>query len=354
MSRRTVTILSMILAAITLIADPAGAEKKKKKKGDKKTDPYAEYVWPSPPDDPRIRLVDVISSRADVEGKSRMKKALIGISDSSPYDRLSKPFAVEIDSQGRFFVSDPTLAAVMRFDRDGRRMDVLGTKGGFRLAKPMGLGMGPDDILYVADASLKRVMTYDPEGDLGKVYGRSGELKHPTDVAIDREGTMIFVADAQAHRIVVFDAEEGGRLYEFGQHGPGEGEFNYPTSIAMTEDGSLLVVDQANARVQLLTTEGEFLDQLGSRGSGYGQFTRPKDVAVDEFGFIYVTDYAFGNVQLFDVDFQLLTFIGSGGTGPGQFAGASGVAARGDQFAIVDQAGRRLQIFRYLESRGGE
>ncbi|HEX9187860.1 MAG TPA: hypothetical protein VGB87_12340, partial [Vicinamibacteria bacterium] len=77
-------------------------------------------------------------------------------------------------------------------------------------------------------------------------------------------------------------------------------------------------------------------------------FVRPKDVAVDEAGFLYVTDAAFGNVQIFDADLQLLTFVGAGGESPGQFQIASGVAVRGDRFAIVDQLGRRVQVFRYL------
>ena len=107
-------------------------------------------------------------------------------------------------------------------------------------------------------------------------------------------------------------------------------------------------MDQINARVQVLTEAGGFLAQLGGLGVGYANFVRPKDVAVDEEGFVYVTDAAFGNVQIFDADLQLLTFVGSGGEGPGQFQIASGVAVRGDRFAIVDQLGRRVQVFRYL------
>ena len=86
----------------------------------------------------------------------------------------------------------------------------------------------------------------------------------------------------------------------------------------------------------------------------FGNFVRPKDVAVDDVGFIYVTDNAFNNLQLFDADFSLLTFVGEGGDGPGRFNGASGVAVRGDTFAIVDQLGHRLQIFRFLGSKTGE
>ena len=93
---------------------------------------------------------------------------------------------------------------------------------------------------------------------------------------------------------------------------------------------------------------GDYLDQFGSRGIGFGNFVRPKDIAVDEVGFVYVTDNAFNNFQLFDFDFTLLTFVGAGGRGPGQFQGASGIAVQGNQIAVVDLLGARLQLFRFV------
>ena len=53
-------------------------------------------------------------------------------------------------------------------------------------------------------------------------------------------------------------------------------------------------------------------------------------------------------LQWLDVDFTFLTFVGEAGTQPGQFYGASGIAIRGDEFAVVDQLSRRLQIFRFI------
>ncbi|MCP4249238.1 MAG: 6-bladed beta-propeller, partial [bacterium] len=115
--------------------------------------------------------------------------------------------------------------------------------------------------------------------------------------------------------------------------------------------GNLFVVDQLNSRVQIFTPDGEFYDQFGSLGTNFGNFVRPKDVAVDPFGFIYVSDGGLNNLQLFDLDLQLLTFVGSGGTGPGQFMIASGIAVHGDEFAVVDQLNRRVQVFRFLAER---
>lgn len=337
---------------ILLLAGGEVEAKKKKKQEEKVEDPYADFVWPPPPDPPRIKLEQIIRGRADVEaGESKLKKALLGASPQSPYDRLRKPFAVAFDSHGRILVTDTETHALLRFDRQEGQMDVFGTRGVVQLRVPLGIGMGPDDTAYVADAGLRQVVAYDPEGKLVKVFGRGEELLNPTDAALSPDGDKLYVADSKAHHIVVFDAETAEKLAVLGRRGEGQGEFNFPTSLAFGPEGYLYVVDQINSRVQMLDGDGEAIDAFGSLGIGFGNFVRPKDVAVDEVGFIYVTDNAFNNVQLFDVDFSLLTFVGEGGGGPGRFLGASGVAVRGDEFAVVDQLGRRIQVFRFLVSK---
>lgn len=348
-SRKLLTCLLAALVLLLLTGEAAKAKKNKKQEPEKTEDPYADYVWPPPPDTARIKLETVIHGRADVEaGESKLKRILLGASPQSPYDQLQKPFAVAFDSQGRVLVTDSGSKALIRFDREGRRMDVFGTAGVVQLKLPLGIGMGPNDTAYVADAGLAQVVAFNPDGKVVGVYGRRGELTNPTDAALSPDGTQLYVADSKAHRIVVFDLKTGDRVRSFGRPGEGEGEFAFPTSLAFGPEGNLFVVDQINTRVQVLTPDGEFLDQFGGLGTSFGNFVRPKDVAVDEVGFIYVTDNAFNNVQLFDADFSLLTFIGEGGTDPGRFRGASGVAVRGEEFAVVDQLGSRLQIFRFL------
>ncbi len=315
---------------------------------------YDQYVWPPPPDKPRIQLTDIILGRADIVAKSGLQRTLVGASPQGPYDWLKKPFAVVFDDKGRILVSDPGLGALIRFDRPGRKVDALGTKGAVTLKNPLGLTTGPDGTIFVADAGIRKVVAYDPEGKIIAVYGGEGDLQNPTDAALAPNGERLYVADSKAHSIVVFDRKSGKRLTAFGKRGEGEGEFSFPTSVAFDSAGNLLVVDQINARVQVLSEDGEYLDQFGQRGVGFANFVRPKDIAVDDAGFIYVTDGAFGNVQIFDADYRLLTFVGSTGSGPGQFRIASGVAVYADGFAVVDQLGHRVQVFRYVVPKTAE
>ncbi len=259
-----------------------------------------------------------------------------------------------IDDQDRILVSDVQLGAVLRFDRAGRRLDTFGTTGAGRLKMPMGLSVGPDGTIYVADAAGRKVLAFDAEGALRRIYGETGELTNPTDAVVSPDGERLFVADSKAHQIKVFDLEEGALVAAFGALGDGPGQFNHPTSLAFDEEGRVLVVDQINARVQVLDQGGEFIDGFGGLGTGFGNFVRPKDIAIDEVGFIYVTDTAFNNLQLFDFDFTLLTFVGSGGSAPGAFNGAAGVDVRGDLFAVADQQNRRVQVFRFLVPKTAE
>ena len=316
--------------------------------------PYAEYVWPAPPDEARIGLTQIIRGRIDVEAGSGWSRALFGASPHGPYDYLKKPFAVAFDSQGRILVSDSVKGVVIRFDRQGRRMDVFGSRGATQLKTPLGLDVGPEDAIFVADVGLGKVVSFDSRGKVRAAYGRRGELVNPTDAALSPDGTRLYVTDSKTHKILVFDSETAELLFSFGQPGDGEGEFAFPTSLAFDGDGNLYVVDQINARLQLMTAEGKFLRQIGDRGTTFGKFVRPKDVAVDEVGNVYVTDNAFNNLQIFDREHRLLTFVGEGGTGPGRFHGASGVAVRDREIAIVDQLGGRVQVFRYLASKSEE
>jgi DNA-binding beta-propeller fold protein YncE len=347
---RQLPFLALALLVVLSSATAEAAAKKGKKKGAKSEteDPYADFVWPPPPDKGRIKLEEILSGRGDVEAESKLKRTLLGASPQSRYDWLSKPFAVAFDGEGRILVSDTALGAVLRFDREGRKLDVLGTQGAVRLKRPLGLHAGSDGRVYVADVGLSQVVAYDGEGKVRAVYGRPGELTNPTDSVLSRDGKKLYVADSKAHQIVVFDAASAERLSSFGRRGEAPGEFAFPTSLALDSDENLFVVDQINSRVQVLTTDGEPVDAFGSLGVGFGNFVRPKDVAVDEVGFVYVTDNAYNNVQLFDADLSLLTFLGEGGTGPGRFHGASGVAVRGDEIAVVDQLGHRVQVFRFI------
>jgi DNA-binding beta-propeller fold protein YncE len=341
---RKVLILAPVVILLLLQAADLSAEKAEQTA----PDPYAAYVWPPPPDKPHIRLTGILTGRIDVEGVSKFSKILIGASPQSIYDKLKKPFGVKFDQKGRVLVTDSALGAVIRFDQKQRKMDVIGTKGTTPLKTPLGLAVALDGTIYVADVGLHRVLAFEDGGALKSAYGHTGELSNPTGVAVSPDQKKLFVADSKEHRIAVFDIATGALIKTFGKKGGGDGELYFPTSLAFSRQGELCVVDQMNVRIVIFTQDGEFVDSFGQAGATFGKFVRPKDIALDDDGLIYVTDAAFSNVQIFRNDLRLLTFVGASGINPGQFQLASGVATRGNDFAVVDQLNRRVQLFRFI------
>jgi hypothetical protein len=97
MTRPTATLLA---AAVALLAACAPARPRIN---------YADYVWPPPPDTPRIRLDDIIWGRADVQAKSGLQRALLGAPPQNPYEWFKRPFGVAFDAKGRILVTDSGL-----------------------------------------------------------------------------------------------------------------------------------------------------------------------------------------------------------------------------------------------------
>ena len=72
--------------------------------------------------------------------------------------------------------------------------------------------------------------------------------------------------------------------------------------------GNVYVVERGNYRVQVFTSEGEFLRKWGSKGDGAGQFGILFAIAVDGVGNVYVTD-SWHLPQVFDSGGRFLTEI---------------------------------------------
>jgi hypothetical protein len=68
-SKKLVAVAAALIATLIAVDPALGAKKDRKSRKQRKAeaaDPYAEHVWPPPPDVARIKLEDVIRGRADV------------------------------------------------------------------------------------------------------------------------------------------------------------------------------------------------------------------------------------------------------------------------------------------------
>jgi len=173
-----------------------------------------------------------------------------------------------------------------------------------------------------------------------------GQLKAPSDVAVDSQGNL-WVVDKTNNRIQKFDPT-GKYLAKFGSLGAGDGQFNRPTSIVIAANGDLLVADAGNARVQRFNSLGVFVSKFGSSGTGNGQFagSGPEGVAVDTSGNIWVADTYGGRLQKFSSAGAFLQSVGTKGTGTGQLGEPTGIdiASNGDIW-VADWQNHRISKF---------
>jgi DNA-binding beta-propeller fold protein YncE len=322
----------------------------------KKPAPEAELqlVWPLPPETPRIRFIRMVSSEADVEQPdpgAALRDMLLGKREERAR-RLSKPLAVHADKDGRIFVTDTVWGKVLVFDFANRKFAVWGEAGPGVLSKPVGVTSDSQGRVYVTDAMQKRAVVYDRDGNFLFALGRKGELGGPGGIVVNEALGRVYVVDTKKHDIAVFELSTGALVERIGKRGKAPGEFNFPTNIAIDREGTLYVTDTMNFRVQILDPEGAVLKTFGEIGDAMGRFSRPKGIAVDSEGHIYVVDAAFNNFQIFNREGQLLLFVGSLGRAPGQFwLPAGAYIDANDRLYIADQYNFRVQVFQYL---GGE
>jgi 6-bladed beta-propeller len=185
--------------------------------------------------------------------------------------------AVKIDAQDNIWAVDRGSDTVMKFDPNGRFLQVLSRKP--ESINPLG---GPG------------------EGGGGGGAGAGGRGAGGGGGAGGGRG-----AGAGGGAGAAAGGGEGGgggRARVPGQGIQGD-NFNRPTDIAFDAQGNMFVSDAyTNARIVKLDKTGRFVKTWGSKGSGDGQFDMPNSIAVDAKGNVYVADLGNKRIQIFDND----------------------------------------------------
>ncbi|MFC1483457.1 6-bladed beta-propeller [Candidatus Neomarinimicrobiota bacterium] len=306
-----------------------------------------DLVWPDPPDQPRIQLVDIIESQYFSQETiwEAIKRSLLG---ADPAKRLVQPFGVEVDTAGRVYIADTGGGSVVVFDMVEEEIRHIGVSGRGRLLAPFDLEIVGDK-LFVSDSKMARVHAYNQEGDLVLVLGNEGGMGRPSGVRYDPLSNRLYVVDTGMHNIRVYDAESWDLLFTIGQRGSGDGEFNFPTMLDV-KNGKLYVVDSMNFRVQVLDQDGGFINKFSEAGDAPGYLYRPKGIAATSDGFLFVVDSAFNNFQIFDEEGNVYMFVGEAGSAPGYFNQPTGIMYNNNLLYVVDQRNHRVQVFEFLGS----
>ena len=312
-------------------------------------------LWPQPPEVPRYMFAGQLTGEANFVrpdgGGSRIGNFLRWIAgvvsgEAQPVV-LQRPQSGLVDAAGRVLVTDVSRQAVFVFDEPAGRLLVwerAEERRGF--VAPSGIAVAPEGGVWVADAQLALIAHLDKDGNPLPAIGK-GVLKRPTGVAWDSVGQRLFVADAYAHEVKVFDA--AGKLIDtIGRRGDSPGEFNFPSHLALSGD-ELYVTDTMNSRVQVIPLTGGDTSVIGERGLYVGNLVRPKGVAVDGEGNVYVVESYYDNLLVFNRKGEFLMPIGGLGLGTGKFYLPAGVwiDSRNRVF-IADMFNGRVTVFQFL------
>lgn len=315
-------------------------------------------LWPDLPEVPRYRYAGQLlggKNFSEVEMQepgvfSKALKWIAGLSDDNGSDRFSlvRPQSGMV-AGNRTYVTDVGRAAIFVFDHSVAELLIwtLADKS-VDFISPIGITAGPNQTVLVADSELKRIVRLAVDGSPLGSFG-SGQLLRPTGLMRDAASGQIFVVDSHAHDIKVFN-DAGKLLRTIGKPGVAKGEFNSPTHIALSQN-KLYVSDTLNARVQILSFDGQPVTAVGKRGLYVGNMTRPKGVAVGVDGNLHIVESYYDHLLVYDEAGKFLLPIGGTGNNIGQFYLPAG-AWSDDQgrIYVADMYNGRVIIFQYLGS----
>jgi DNA-binding beta-propeller fold protein YncE len=340
---------SCALALLTMALVLVGCTTPETKKEEPK-----DLVWPSPPEQPRIRYLKSYRGQSDFRPQDDFKARLLGAEQGGLF--LEKPYGVALNADSsRMYVTDSKLKKVVVFDFAAGQVSIMRTDAVGSMKSPVEVRVDKRGRVYVTDGYGGKLFVFGPDGKTLLTLGKEQEMQRPTGLALDEARNRLYVSDTPSHRIMIYDLE-GGYVGEIGERGADPGQFNYPVNLSVDREGRLYVVDTGNFRVQVFSPEGDYLLEFGGIGDAWGSFSRPKGVGTDSEGHVYVLDAAFNNFQVFDgSDGSLLLFVGQLGREPGMFWLPTGLYIDdGDRIYVADSINARIQVFQYVTEDGDQ
>jgi DNA-binding beta-propeller fold protein YncE len=244
--------------------------------------------------------------------------------------QLSNPQGLTLDVSGDVLVADTVNRVVRRFSPAGIELNDLGIPDAFRLSSPAGLAV-QRGVLYVADSQHNRIEMIDAGRDTATRTLAGIDVLNPTDVALDRSGTM-YIADTGNSTIRVLGP--GGKVAAWTDRGGTGGPLLHPEGVAL-DNGAIAVADTGRSRIVLLSRRGR---QLGVWGPGLG-LDRPAGIAADARGHLYIADTGNNRIVELSSTGRLLHRWGSKGSGRGQFLEPTGIAVDAQGRVVVADAG---------------
>ena len=265
------------------------------------------------------------------------------------------PRGITIDSSGNRYVTDQNQHGVWLIDASNSAPSLLAGGGiaGFAdsdgnqpalFDHPGGIAAGPNGNLFVADTRNHRVRKIEiATGTVTTIAGSGvaghldhddalrGSLLYPTGLALNGDGTKIYIADRGNHRVRVVELGPSPSLQTLagsGSRGSTDGPsglatFDDPTGVALGPDGAIYVADRGNHQIRRVTPGGDVTTLAGAGIAGFldspngpdALFSHPSDLTVDSAGVLHVADEGNNRLRKINSAGVVTTVAGSGQAG---------------------------------------
>ena len=253
-----------------------------------------------------------------------------------PGESLAMVSAVATDSQDRVYAFQRKDPPVLVFDRDGNFLSSWGN-GAFLMAHGFSIA---DDTVYLTDRDSSVCIIYTLDGKPIQMLGRHGVhsdtgCERPGDLVPRAAGPFNYpseIVPAPSGDLYVTDGYRNARIHRFSSDGqlvaswgePGKtdpNQFHLPHSLAVDEGGKVYVCDRENHRIQVFTTDGEYVTM-------WNDIQRPMDITIGKDGVFYVSegevDGSSARISLLDADGKVLARFDCRGPGHGSWVDSHG------------------------------
>ena len=216
----------------------------------------------------------------------------------------------------------------------------LGTEDG-QFNQPSGVAVDEQDNIYIADDDNNRIQKFKPDGRFHSKVGSEqagGKLQfyYPLGIYFNRTDHCLYVCDQGNKRIQVITTD-----LEFVRF-IGDGLLQEPKYVAFDDSNNLYVTDSASAcsnhRVLVFTDKGHLIRTIRHAT----QLKQPYGIAIDSNNIVYVSETSQKRISMFTTDGDFIASFGE----QGQFQGIKGLnIGENDSLLVSDNGNNRLLIF---------
>ena len=196
---------------------------------------------------------------------------------------------VAVDSRDRVYVlTRNTEHPVMVFEQDGTFVTSFGR--GVFTNRTHGIFIGQDDTVYCVDDGTHTITKFTGDGKLLMTIGERGKpsakwggdpFNLPTHAAVSVRTGNIYITDGYGNARVHKYTSDGRLLLSWGSSGIDPGQFIWPHNITVDAEDRVYVADREAHRVQVFDADGAFITM-------WSNIHRPDGLTIGPDGNIYI------------------------------------------------------------------